>query len=602
MRTTIAALLLLGVRNGDDPASRLTVHLADGSRLIVAMPKEDLVLKTEFGEQRIPFGQLRFLRRLNRVEFAVGSPGVTATGEILAEEFRFDSPLGPVRVPVGELRAASRGAGSVLHLDAHTVACWAFGETSAGMCLDLVKNRPLTFKGLEVTVQPEGGAAAVRQTDAGYAEAASDADLEVAGGEFTLEARFKAGTNPRGYAAIFSKNDRANGQLCDFLLYVQNGGGLHFQSVSPRGGSFTWNVPAAGIKPDEWAYVAVVVQPEKKRITIYVNGKSVHEIRQPFLFVSQGHPIFVGASPAYTGLGAPERIQFVRLSKVARTAEEIADAQRGLQDLPLLAAPSEGRGLVLRDGGFLRAGMPKLAGLSFRTRYGELRLDGTSTGEISLYRFRPAELPAVENEAKELIEKLAADGIADREKARGRLVDLAEAALPLLRRNAGHSDAEVRARIAAVISRLEAKGVEGRPATDVFRVGGMVLHGWLETESLEAETHFGTFAVPVGSIDRIRLGERSAGVPFLRLKSGERLLGELPRGASLELDTGFGPLSIPIREVTLLTAEPGGEAWTVRTDRLTAKGKLGTGEMSIVTPAGRLKIPVVEIVEILRKP
>jgi hypothetical protein len=600
MRTTIAALLLLAAP-GDDPAARFTLYLTDGSRLIVSLPKEDLVFKTEFGEQRIPFSQLRFLRRVNDAEFAVSSPGVNATGEILAEELRFESPLGRMRIPLRELRAAAAGAGGSLILDERTVACWTFAEMSSGLCTDLVKNRPLTFKGMEVLPQPEGGAAAVRQNEQGHAEAAHDEELDVVKGDFTVEARFKTGTPPRGYAAVFSKNDRGNGQLCEFLLYVQNGGMLYFQSVSPRG-SFSWNIPSTPIKPDEWAYVAVVVQPEKQRITFYVNGAQVHEVRQAFQFQSQGAPIFIGASPAYTGLGAPEKIQFVRLSRTARAAEEIADAQKAFQNLPVMGMPAGSRGLGLRDGAFLRADLPKLAGAVFRTRYGELRLDEKTAGEVSLYRFRPKEQAAVEAEVKALIDRLSDDGVAEREKARARLLEFAEAALPLLRKNASSSDAETRARIAGIVTKLEEKGVGARPATDVFRSGGLVLHGWLEQESIEAETRFGTFVVPVPSIDRVKLGDRPVAAPLLRLKSGEQILGEFPRGSAVEFDTGLGPLSIPVKEITALAMDPGGETWTVRTERLTAKGKLGVGELSVQTPAGRLKIPFDEIAEIPKRP
>jgi hypothetical protein len=455
---------------------------------------------------------------------------------------------------------------------------------------------------MEVTTQGEGGGAAVRLNDSGFAEAATDEALEVAGGNFTLEARFKTGAVPKGYASIFSKNDRANGQICDFLLYVQPGNTIHFQSVSPRG-TYGWNVPGAMVKADEWAYVAVVVQPEQQKITFYVNGKMVHEIRQAFQFCAQGTPVFIGESPAYTGLGAPEKVQFVRLSKVARTAAEIADFQSCLQNAPVVLWGSGSRGLSLRDGAYLRAELPKIAGISFRTRYGNLRLDEKSTGEICVYRFRPGDLSRVEGEVKQLIEKLGESGIAERDEARLKLLEFGEAALAQLRKNSGSSDSEIRKRIEAILAKLEERGMAAKPVADVLRVGSTVLHGWLEAETLEAASRFGTFDIPVGSIESIRLGDGPApGTPFLRLKSGERLEGELQRGSAVVLDTGFGGLTIPIREITALTADSGAETWTVRTDRLSAKGKLGQGEFQIQTPAGRLKIPLAEVSEIVRKP
>jgi hypothetical protein len=605
MKILMALLLLPNPPPGDDPASRtpnkLIVHLADGSCLVGPSPKDDLVIKTDYGEQRVALKDVRSLRRLNEVEFFLGSSSVHLTGEIVTEGFNFDAPWGRVRIPMRDVSKAWGTSGGKFLLDTETVACWSFWESSGGACRDLVSNRPLAFHGFEISEQADGARAGVRKTPAGYAEADPDEAMEVVGGDFTLEARFKLGTNPRGYAALISKGDRANPQSCEFLMWVQAGGTLSFQSLTPSG-SYAWTA-AAVVKADEWTYVAFVAQPKEQKIIFYVNGKVAQEVQQAFAFSALKHPVRLGGYPANPGLGAVEKLHFFRISKIARTAEEIAELNRSLMDAQPPPPQTGFRGLLLRNGTYLRSELPKMAGVCFRTRYGEVRLDEKSTGEISLYRYRPDDLGRVESEVLGLIKALGDGEIDHRENASAKLIELGDVAVPLLRKNLANNDCEVHKRIEGILSKIGGKGEPVNPVADVLRVGGTVLHGWLNAESVEAASGLGTYTIFASSIESIRLGESAPRLqPVFRLKSGERLEGEILRKAVVELDTGMGCLSIPVREISSLVWDSGSDTWTVRTQRVTATGKVRSGEFEMMTPAGRLMVPVQEVAQFTRKP
>lgn len=601
MRTIslIAALLAGPQAAAPDPDPKIAVTLADGSQFLAPPGTEALTVKTEYGEQRIPLKEVRSLRRVSDADFMIQTAKLTMTGEVARREFEFQSEIGRVRIPLAELRAISATAGLSLLADANTLAAWTFGDLRGGTSYDLVKGRALELHGMEPGVDKDGVGAIVRKGENSYAEAKEVDDLDFDSGDFTIEARFIAGPSTRGYSAVLSKNDGTTGQVCDFSVFTQAGGIVHFQSVTPRG-TVSVNTPAPVIKPAEWSYVAIVIQPQVPQITFYANGKPVHQIRQAAFCTDRGTVLYVGTSPPYqASFSCAERVQFVRLSKGARRAEEIAEMQGALGSGGGLAGSATAKGVLLRGGGFVRAGFPSIGGARFKTKYGVLALGEGTTGQVSIYRFREEEMPRIREEAGALVRQLGAGKVEEREEAQGKLLKIGEPAIPLLREGLKDADSEVRQRAAAVLKKFDGSGVSSRPVGDVYRAGQTVLHGWLELAALEVATKFGTFHPPIQRIDRINLGDRPVkGKPVLKLKSGEAVQGDAAKESAIALDTGFGTLSIPLVEVAGLTYDAARELWTVRTERLSASGKLGREEVRVDTPAGPILLPLSEVVEI----
>ena len=100
-------------------------------------------------------------------------------------------------------------------------------------------------------------------------------------------------------------------------------------------------------------------------------------------------------------------------------------------------------------------------------------------------------------------------------------------------------------------------------------------------------------------IERMNLGDRPPkGKPVIKLRSGEAVQGEAAKEAAIRLDTGFGTLTIPLADVTSLACDTAKNLWTVKTERVTATGKMGQEELRLETPAGAIAIPLSEIAQI----
>jgi len=595
----LAAALVQGQAGRPDPDLKLAVTLQDGSQFVAPVGSDALSIRTEYGEQRIPLKDLRSMRRLSETEFLIQTATFSTTGEVARKEFEFQSEIGRLKIPLGEIRALSASLGLSVLADPHTVAAWSFSDAAPAVSFDLVKNRRLEFHDLEPSIDKEGVGALGRKGENSYGEV-SGTELEALTGDYTIDVRFVAGTSTRGYSSVLSRMNSAGGQPCDFSLYAQSNGVLHFQSSTNRG-SVSIQTPTPVIKPNEWSYVSVVVQPALPQVTLYANGKKVHQVRQAVHSSGAAPSLFIGSPPPYhNSLSCAEKVQFVRLSKTARGAEEIAELQAAVDSGSALAAGSASKGVVLRSGGFVRASFPTLAGTRFRTKYGVLTLGEGTPGQVAVYRYREDELEQVRDDVKILIHQLGAGAVQEREEAHAKLLKIGEPAVPLLRECLKDSDAEVRHRADGVLKKFEGTGVLSRPIGDVYRVGQTVLHGWLEATSVDVATKFGAFQPSVRKIDRINLGDRPLkGRPVLRLKSGEAVQGDPAKETVIRLDTGFGPLSIPLADVTGLTYDAAKELWSVKTERVTATGKIGGEDLRLETAAGPIVLPASEIVELL---
>jgi len=594
MNAFIAPLLASVLLQDPAPEKRaIVVTLHDGSAFRAAPPAERLSLKTPYGAQDIPFKDIRAIRRLSEREVQVVTASSVLPGEVLARECVFETKIGRLKVPWGDIHAIGAGFGGSLLLDEHVVALWSFDGVREDVCRDLVKDRPLTLHDLE-PVQLPAAPALRRKSENAYGEAVADKDLDAGGGDLTIEARFRIGSKPstRGYTMIVSKNDKANERNWDYWLGVQNGS-LYLGSASAKG-SFTVTTPKSVLKAEEWNTVAVVLQPSKQTITVYVNGKGVHQARQAFEVHSNGSAFYVCAGPqAQKFAAAPEEIQVVRLSRIARTPQEIENLHEGLAGGAPARLRRANKGIELRDGGFLQADFPAL---EFTTPMGKLTLDAVSGGELTLYRVRRKELEPLAKEAREQVDKLNTAGIEERAEAEVRLLTIGAPAVPALREHAGSAYAEVRARIEQILKKFEERGVLKEHPADVVRLGETVLHGWLDVDEVALETLYGSLRAPLREIRAIRLGPVSQeGRPVATLKSGQKVQGRPREGHVVEIETAFGPLKVPLKEVTELLPAEGG--WSLRTAGASIRGKAGSESLRLETPAGDLTIPLADLAE-----
>jgi hypothetical protein len=583
--------------DGTEPVPRTIVALEDGSLFPADTTRERILLKTPYGEQRIPLKDIRSLRRVGEMEFAVQTPLLSVTGDLGQPHFELDTKLGRLRIPSGDLKSMTTGIGLSALADSSTAALWSFADAPGGICYDVVRQRRMTLHEMEIVTDKEGLTAAVRRSEGAYAEAPTDPDLEFVGTDFTLEARVKMGTTTRSYSSIVWKCEAGR---CDYGFLLQPNGSLYAGANSNQTSSSVATPPGI-IKPSEWSYVAMVVEAKTRSVTFYVNGKPVHHLAGQYQSVSTGtSPFTVGAPPSIGGsFAAPESIQFIRVSKVARKPEDIREFGSLLDSARNLSGGAMGAGVHLRDGGFLRAKIPDISGATFKTSWGELKLPEGFGGQMSVYRYRPKALPAVQERAREEVRRLGSGAITEREEAVGRLVDLAEVAVPYLKEAANDSDPEVRSRAEALLKRLETAGVSSRPATDVLRWGESVIHGWLQLDALDIVTRYGTLKGPLEQLESLGLGPpTSGGRRLFRLKSGERIQADPPAGVVLVLETSFGELSVPLREVMSLVQDEDKKVWNVRTDRLTVTGKLAPLDLKFETPAGILAVPAGEILEV----
>jgi hypothetical protein len=587
------ALLAVPARSQDAKPAAATdvlVALKDGSRFRAVLSADAIVVRNEYGEQRIPMRDLRQLKRAGDAEVVVRTDKMQMQGALAAQDFELETSLGRIRVPVAEILALEPGRGLSAFVDDATLALWSFED---GSLADRVKERKIALNDMDVQGEPP---ALVRKSENGYGEAPADEPLAFANGDFTIEARVWIGATTRSYVTVVAKNDRANAQTRNWCVLVQNNGALYWDSLGVNGSNYMMTGSPA-VTLNEWSYIAVVVEPAQSRLTFYVNGKQVQQFSQAFRISPNDGPVFFGASPAaHSWSGAPEKIQFVRLSIRARTAEEIAEWHKALESGSSVGWGAGPRGLLLRDGGFLKAELAFLAGATFRTKFGTLKLSDSAAGQLSLYRFRESELAAVRKEAAALAEQLSDRSIEVREAAQARLLRIGAPAIEIIRPLEADSDEEVRTRVKAILDKLKETGEADRPVADVLRMGDTVLHGWLDLDKVEIKTSFGTFRVGVSGIATIRLGETKKGqTPVLRLRSGETIEGEAAKALVLDLDVEYGRLKVPFKDVTSIAYD--GKLWTVKTSKLNATGKIAADGFELVTPAGSITVPMSEIQE-----
>jgi hypothetical protein len=589
---------LTGARADDrDGKGKTFVGLEDGSFFPARSGGDAILLKTSYGDQRVPYAQIRSLRRTRESEFLLNTTGLAMTGEIAAKSFDFETDLGRLRVPVGDLRMMTPGTGMAMLADPSTAALWSMSDVQNGACHDLVKNRRMTVRDMDVQVDADGVAGAVRRSEAAAGEIAPDADLDFSGSDFTMEVRAKIGKSTRNYTSLLWKSD---GARCDYSLLVQANGYLYIAANSNQF-NFGLNVPSGPVKMGEWSYIAVVCEAKNRAVTVYVNGKQVHQSAGNFQPLSNGvAPLTIGDSAVSPGnFSAPEAIQFVRLSRTARRADEIRDCQAMLESGRNIGGAGVNPGVSLRDGGFIRGKFPALAGATFRTSWGSLKLADGMGGRLSIHRHRPETLEAVQRQAKEEVSRLGAGAVDEREEAQARLFDLAEVAVPFLKEGLKDKDAELRSRAGALLKKLEDAGIANRPVADVLQIGSTRIHGWLEAGTVEIATAYGSLHAPLARLEGLNLGVAAArGKRLFRLKTGEAILADVAGGSSMDLETSFGKLTIPLREVTSLAYDEAKQSWSVKTDRMTATGKASCKDLSLETPAGVLTIPISEVREI----
>lgn len=598
----LAFLVLLIPAHAQDPkpdpkSYDVVVALTDGSRFRGTISEERVVVRSDYGEQRIPFRDVRSIRRASDTEVAVHTAKLTVTGRLAVDHFSVTSPIGRVSVPVASLQALDVGRSFSIFADDHTSGLWSFED---GQLRDRIRERPMTATDMEVQVDSDGRSALVRKNENGHAMTPNDEELKFDGTDFTIETRVFVGTTTRSYVTILSKNDAANAQLRNYCLLVQNNGAMYWDSLSNGGAYYHTMTNNPVVTLNEWAYLAVVVEPKAQRITFYVNGKQVHQVTVAFGIAVNDGPLYFGASPsAHSWSGAPEKIQFVRLSKTARSAEEILEMQEALASGAVISIGGTApRGLALREGGFFRSEFPSLAGATFRTKLGTLQISEKAVGQISVYKFREKELEKVQARVKDLIEAMDSDLIEEREEAQNEIFKIGAPAIPLLKAALSEAGEEVKARIDGILKKFEETGAAKQPIADVFRMGKTVLHGWLERDSIEIATAFGKHEVALQDVATIHLGVVKEESPkLLRLRSGEMVQGEAAQGAVVELELEYGKLTIPFKDVTSLTFDEAAKAWRIQTPRFTGTARLADVRIELETAAGTISVPLTEVTE-----
>jgi hypothetical protein len=138
--------------------------------------------------------------------------------------------------------------------------------------------------------------------------------------------------------------------------------------------------------------------------------------------------------------------------------------------------------------------------------------------------------------------------------------------------------------------------VSSRAPCDVLVIGHTTLHGWLDADSLEMETRYGKFTLDLRTVAAINLAK--SGPPeaarLLTLASGERVQIGADSGA-LEFDSGFGPLKVPLDDVTTMSLDAASKQWSLETAKMSLTGTLTSKEFDVETGLGRLAIPVAAV-------
>lgn len=572
------------------PPTGMAVTLSDGSILISSGIDDALSIRTPYGDQKVPIREIRTARRLPSGTFTIQANGLSITGELGSRELTLNTSLGPQTVSTDDLRMISLPNGLRSLQDDAAVALWWFAETADGRCRDLVKNRVLTLQSYERAEDASGAAHLVARGPAPLGIVASDADLDLGDEDCSVEVRFKVPAQPRTNVMVLEKGNPVTG-IQDFQLYACTNGVL--SAYATRTGQ-TVQSPPNSFRRDGWNTCTIVQRAQPPSTTIYVNGKPCGTVAAVLFSTGlAGLEWHLGSHPRFgTGCEAPEAVQFLRFSRRLRTPEEIADLERGW-DSWQHRNPAH-RGVLLQDGSFLRGDVASVDKMGFRTRFGDLKL-GDKAGQILLYRLRPSEVERERAAIPALVEQLGAPEIREREAAMKRLLALAELAVPVLRSMQTPADKEIANRVAEVLKKLDESGAARRASSDVLQVGGLSVQGWLDQDPVVVNTKRGRVQLAPAQIAEIHLGLRYARPrPLLRLHSGETAEFEPAEEARLQLDAGFGPLSIPADELKELSFDADRRIWSVTTERLTATGRL-TGSLPIVTPVGALTLPWTEV-------
>jgi len=575
---------------------RLGITLEDGSRFYAHPLSEPLRVQTEFGELEIPLGDVLSLCRMGKEQVEVRTTRLTVEGRLGMEHFNFETDFGKLRVPVAQIRELRSGrGGGTLGIDDDTVALWSFDNGG----VDVVSRNPLKLVEGEIVSQEDGVPAFVRKTDGGYVQGTLPEGFAVGSGSFTIEVRVQIGSFSRGYATLVARNEEGSTHNRDFWFLVQRAGQLYFDSGNATTTHFVSQTPAL-VDPKQWIYAALVYDRTAGEFRYYVNGKKAHTDRRAATFHSTTGPLFLG--PGASGkpyFSCPEKFQFLRLSKRARSEEEFAGIQVGLEGggwAPMQAVP---RGIEFWDGSFFRSDLPDLAGKKFRTEFGTLEIGGGTKGKIELYPLRERDIEAIQSEVAVWIEALGDPSVERREEAEEALKGVGTPAVTLLRAERDSSDPEVQTRVDSILNEFERTGVTRRPARDCLRMGRTIVYGWLDLSDLEVSLAYGTFRTDVRKIRFLFLSEpeTSSSGATLRLRSGEVLQGTL--GAThLGFETEFGELKVPLKEIVSLQYDEGKKVWALKTEKATVTGKVSGEKILLETGAGALAVPLGEIAEL----
>ncbi len=592
----LSLLLLLRPQEKQDP--RVLVALEDGSRFTAKAGGDPIELRTGFGDLRVPLTEIRSLRRAG-TEVLVRTTRLQVQGSLVRPDLAFDTDFGRLKVPAQDLTSIDPTRGTVSEVDDRTALFWCFEDVRNGQLVDLAGKRSVKISEGDVVEDPAGFRCFSRKNENGFVVGTLPEDFRFAEGAFTLEVRVKVGQITRGYATILACNDDANCHTRDFWFLAQASGQLYFDSGNAQKTNFVSQTSTA-IDLRAWNYLAVVHDPKDGELRYYVNGKKAHTDKRAVQFNSSGGPILLG--PGTSGkayFSCPERFQFVRITKGVRSDEEIAEWQKLLETQPVFTtARIPARGIALRDGGFLRADLPAMSGAKFRTRFGTLEITAEIKGRIEIYPVREKEIERMQSEVRRLIDALSARSIDERDEAQKALLRIGGPAIALLEKARPSPDPEVQTRVEAILKRLQDSGVLRRPVSDVLKMGRTILHGWLETDEIEATSKYGSFRASLRHISLISLSEpvEEIAAPVIRLRSGEIVEGD-PREAVLTIETEFGTLKVPLKDVVSFKYDEERKHWTVKTERALLTGKVTGDRLQLQTPAGSIAVPLSEMEE-----
>ncbi len=597
MRTSLATLALaLAAANAhaQDKTGPFVVHLEDGSMFAGKIAADTkLTIRTPYGEQQVPLDAVLSLRRVDATTCSVRTASATIEGTVTPPEFIVDSPFGKVTVAVKDVKYLAPGSAVSGLSDDHTVALWSFDDVRGSTVTDAVGGRPLVAHEATFYTRDNGATVFRRNSETSYAEAAWSGETGFTSGSFTLESRFKIGRITKGYATILAKNEKAVTHNRDFWLLVQNGGQIYLDSGTMNSSNFV-SQSARGVNMNDWTYLAVVRDKPAGEFRYFVNGKLIHTDKREVTFNTSDGPVFLGPGAAGAQhFSCPEQIQFARISRVARTADDIAECHKMFEAGGSVLWRGRDAGFSLRSGGFMVARCTSLEGRTFKTAFGSLKIGAATAARLQPFRFREADIRKIEDTIAGHIRDLGAETLDEREVARTKLIEAGEPAIPLLRKAREGAEATVRVLIDDVINKLEASGVASRPPCDVLVMGNAVLYGWIDTDSVDVETQYGKFTLDlrtVGMLNLARGGAREAG-RLVQLADGQRV-EVLAGSGALAIDTGFGELSVPLADITAMTLDTAAKRWTVQTLKLSTSGMLKTQALEVETGLGKLTVPI----------